>query len=119
MHVAVLDLLRSRRPHVEDLAFEAQPLARPAVIAVEHCLAVGDVGDAPHDLVAVLLGDRGVPPTATSGGSWSSGLDAHQLGVVVAERIGRLDVTETVSPTFLCLSAASTFGKIPECPPCR
>ena len=56
--VAVRDFFRGRGTHVEHLRVEAQPLARKLVIAVEHRLAIRNVGHAPHDFVAILLGDK-------------------------------------------------------------
>ena len=41
--------------HVEDLAIEAQPLAGPRMVAVEHDLAVGDVGDGEDDAAPWLV----------------------------------------------------------------
>ena len=49
VHVPVLELFRRRRPHVEDRAVEAQPLAGQRMVAVDDHLAVGDVGDGEDD----------------------------------------------------------------------
>jgi hypothetical protein len=59
--VAVFEFFRGRRPHVEDLAFEAQALAGPRMIAVEDRLAVGDISDGEHNAAAVLIAAAGFP----------------------------------------------------------
>jgi hypothetical protein len=66
------------------------------MVAVEHRLAVRDVGDREHDAAAALVAgirerlelhadrDLGRQPL--------DGLDFHELRVVVAESVGRLDI---------------------------
>ena len=55
VHVAVGDFLFGGRTHVDDMAVEAQALACPGMIAIEHDLAFGDIGDREHRAFAFLL----------------------------------------------------------------
>ncbi len=87
VHVAVGELFRRRRTHAKHRAAEAQPLPSERMIAVDHDLAVGDVGDGVDDallLVAVARPSNRMP-TSTSAGKRSRGSIAHQVGVVFAE----------------------------------
>ncbi len=94
VHVAVLDLLGGGGAHLDDPAVEAQRLAGPGVVAVEHDLAVGDVGDGEDAAAAVLVG-AGVRlelhPDLDFGGKAVGGLDLDEFGVVVAEGVGGLE----------------------------
>ena len=95
---------------VQHRAVEAQPLAGKLMVAVEHRLAVGDAGDAPHDFVAVLFGDE-MAADATSGGRSATGSMRIILASYSPNASSGSSVTEMESPTFLPLSASSIFGK--------
>src|SRR5487761_2205125 len=90
VHVAVRELLRRGRTDVEYLAIEAQPLTGELVVAIEHGLAVGDAGDAPDDLVPVLLCNQ-MAADGDLGRQLVQRLDAHQLGIVIPESIVGLE----------------------------
>src|SRR5690348_5099034 len=79
-------LLMRRRPNVDHLAVEPQTLAGELVIPVEHGLAIGEFRDPPSDLVAILLRDE-MAADGHVGRQLIERFDAHQLGVVIAERI--------------------------------
>ena len=90
VYVPVGDLVLRRGPDVEHLAVEAQPLSGQFVIAVEDRLAVRDVGYAPDDFIAILLGDQ---MTSNSDVRWQliERFNAHQVRIVVAERVFGLE----------------------------
>ena len=74
-----------------DRRIEAQPLPGELVVAVEHRLAVGDVGHAPHALLVVLARRRGSRRPRHPRGSLSSDSRRTSSRIVVAERVLRLE----------------------------
>ncbi len=89
MGMAVGNFLGRGRPDLEHGAIEAQALSGELVIAIEHCLAVGDAGDAPDHLGAIQFGNQ-VTTDGDVGRQVSHGFQADHLGIVFAKGIHRL-----------------------------
>jgi hypothetical protein len=93
VHVAMRELFRRRRTHIEDRAIEAQPLPGQLMIAVDDDLALGDVGDRVDD--AVLIVAIPLPFELHSHLDLRRKavlrLDANQVRFVVAKAVFRLE----------------------------
>jgi len=84
--MSVRDFLGRRGAYIEHRAIEAKPLPGEFVIAIQHCLAVGDSGNAPDNFGTILFSDK-MSANRQVGRQIRHRLNADQLGIVFAERV--------------------------------
>ncbi len=106
------DFIGGRRAHFAHRALENQPLARQRVVAVDHHLVLGDVGDGvDHPAVVVFAGRQPFELHADRdiGGEHAFRLDADQVLVVFAEGVLRVQREREVVAD--CLAGEAGFDQ--------
>src|SRR6187200_1668718 len=93
MHMPVLELFRGRRAHRVDLAKEAQRHAGQRMVAIDDHLVVSNIG---HGIDERLAGFARLAFKAHAdfdlGRKFRARLDLHELLVIFAERVARLQI---------------------------